>query len=438
MTQKQQVQYITGNVDAQLSDSLRGRVAYNNSWSRTKGLLPALNGTDPARHQLRQDVDVPELLGLGQPGLGRVAEAVLRRPRRLLHVRPARHQRDRCSRSIASATTSNVGFLDVPASLQQPARASRASRRTRKVDARPADARVLPGRRHLYAKAGGEHQFKFGVQARPRRQRRAQRRVAATASRSAGTPPLSTASVSAAPTATTRFAATASTRSRASSPKANIHTTNIGLFIQDAWTIGNKLTVNAGLRTERERVPTYTTGADIPEFGIEFGVQGQAGAARRLRLRHQRRRQVEGVRFVGRVLRHLQARAAARIVRRRQVARLLLHARHVRLAEPPGRLGNCPPACPGTLISGPIDFRHPSFGSDSIRARTSSRCGSRKRPSASITSSNDVVAVGVRYVHKQIDRAIEDTGSLDAGRQRNLHHRQPRRRPDRARVDQSR
>ena len=25
------------------------------------------------------------------------------------------------------------------------------------------------------------------------------------------------------------------------------------------------------MRTERERVPTYTTGADIPEFGLEFG-----------------------------------------------------------------------------------------------------------------------------------------------------------------------
>ncbi len=35
--------------------------------------------------------------------------------------------------------------------------------------------------------------------------------------------------------------------------------------------MSNKLTVNVGIRTERERVPTYTTGADIPEFGIEFG-----------------------------------------------------------------------------------------------------------------------------------------------------------------------
>ena len=53
--------------------------------------------------------------------------------------------------------------------------------------------------------------------------------------------------------------------------EGDIHTTNVGLFIQDSWTINNRLTVNAGIRTERERVPTYTVGEDIPEFGLEFG-----------------------------------------------------------------------------------------------------------------------------------------------------------------------
>ena len=52
--------------------------------------------------------------------------------------------------------------------------------------------------------------------------------------------------------------------------EGDIHTTNIGLFAQDAWTINNKLTVNVGVRTERERVPTYTSGSGIPDYGIEF------------------------------------------------------------------------------------------------------------------------------------------------------------------------
>ncbi len=53
---------------------------------------------DTGRHRsgglrLPEDPDVPELLGLGQHGLGRVAEPVLRHPGRLLHVGPARHER---------------------------------------------------------------------------------------------------------------------------------------------------------------------------------------------------------------------------------------------------------------------------------------------------------------------------------------------------------
>ena len=49
----------------------------------------------------------------------------------------------------------------------------------------------------------------------------------------------------------------------------------IGLFIQDAWTINNKLTINAGVRTEqREAFRTYAPDVEdrtLPDFGIEFG-----------------------------------------------------------------------------------------------------------------------------------------------------------------------
>ena len=47
---------------------------------------------------------------------------------------------------------------------------------------------------------------------------------------------------------------------------------------------------------------------------------------------------------------------------------------------------NCPPACPGTLIRGPIDFRHPSFGVGRDRAGPEADAASRKRRSASTTS----------------------------------------------------
>ena len=58
-----------------------------------------------------------------------------------------------------------------------------------------------------------------------------------------------------------------SVRSQTADPNAgfmtqgNVHTNNVGLFIQDSWTVNNKLTINGGLRTEREEVPTYAGGS---------------------------------------------------------------------------------------------------------------------------------------------------------------------------------
>src|SRR5262249_26627893 len=46
VNQKQNVQYLTLSQTAQISDKLRTRVAYNNSWSKQTGILPNLDGSD--------------------------------------------------------------------------------------------------------------------------------------------------------------------------------------------------------------------------------------------------------------------------------------------------------------------------------------------------------------------------------------------------------
>jgi len=46
----------------------------------------------------------------------------------------------------------------------------------------------------------------------------------------------------------------------------DVHVNNLGFFIQDAWTVNNKLTINAGVRTEREDIPSYVEGLN----GIKF------------------------------------------------------------------------------------------------------------------------------------------------------------------------
>ena len=109
--------------------------------------------------------------------------------------------------------------------------------------------------------------------------------------------------------------------------QGDVSTTNIGLFVQDSWTIGRRLTLNLGLRTENEKVPTFVPDdPSVPEYAIEWGFGKKLAPRARLRLGRPGRRQDEGLRLLGRLLRHLQAADAPGLLRWRQVAGVLLHA----------------------------------------------------------------------------------------------------------------
>ena len=60
--------------------------------------------------------------------------------------------------------------------------------------------------------------------------------------------------------------------------------TTIGLFVQDAWTVSDRLTMNLGLRTENETVPFYTSvgpSGTVPpiHFSMLDKLAPRAGAA---------------------------------------------------------------------------------------------------------------------------------------------------------------
>ena len=170
--------------------------------------------------------------------------------------------------------------------------------------------------------------------------------------------------------------------------------------------------MNLGLRTESEKVPAYTSGPDIPDYGIEFSFGDKL--APRLGFAYD-------IKGDGRW---------------KAYGSWGMFYDIFKLELPRGSWGGdkwleyyytldtytwdtltsasgCPPACSGTLIRGPIDFRHVGFGSDYIEPDLKPM-KSQEMSFGLEHQLSPVMAVSARYVRKWLDRAVEDTGSLDA------------------------
>jgi hypothetical protein len=420
-TQKEQIQFITASQTAQIADGVRSRVAFNNSWRRTKGILPSLTGSDPVGTNYAKISEFPNWSLSGN--VDWVAS-----PRLFFGVRGGWFVQDQHDSNVTElpryvfSNSTNIGMPGVPADLQRvsgfssfPATAFNKTERNQFSRGYfQADATV-------YANLAGEHQFKFGVQAD-----RVGNNVLSGEARNLVTIRWDTSLPSGVPLQRGPFGYY-SIRSNGVDQKkgfiteGNIHTTNIGLFIQDSWTLASRFTINAGVRTERERVPTYTVGEDIPEFGLEFNfsdkIAPRIGFA--YDLKGDGRTKVFGNWGVFYDIFKLELpRGSFGGDKWLEYYYTLDTPNWTTLADG----ANCPPACPGTIIRGAptaanpiggIDFRHPSFGSDAIDPDLKPM--RQQEASAGVEHQlNDLMALSVRYVHKQVDRAIEDTGSLDA------------------------
>jgi hypothetical protein len=408
--QKETYQYITGNVTSQLSNNTRLRVAYNNSARKLEGLLPALTGTDPTGTNYSKVSEFPNYSVSGN--LDWVAS-----PKLLFGIRGGYYSADQHDSNVTEeprytwTTTNNVGLLDVPASLQRGTGFASIPSNT-KVTRDQQTRLYFQADSTMYLKAGGEHQIKVGVQSD-----KVGNNVLSGESRNLVTIRWNTPLPTGVPVTRGTYGYY-EVRSNAVAPKqgliteGDISTTNIGLFVQDAWTINQKLTVNFGVRTEHEKVPVYTTGSDIPPVGIDFSfgdkLAPRAGFA--YDVNGDGKWKVSGSWGIFYDI--------------------------FKLELPRGSFGGdkwlsyyytldtfqwdslvngaqCPPTCSGTLIRGPIDFRHPSFGSDAIDPDLKPM-RQQEMTFALDHQLNEVMAVSARYVHKQLDRAIDDTGSLDA------------------------
>lgn len=196
--------------------------------------------------------------------------------------------------------------------------------------------------------------------------------------------------------------------------QGDISQTNVGFFIQDQWTIGNRLTLNFGVRTENESVPSYSLDPAIPPVGIEFGygekLAPRVGAS--YDLTGDGRNKIYGSWGVFYDIMKLELpRGSFGGDKWLEYYYTLDTADWTTLNNNP----SCPPACPGTLIRGPIDFRHPS--NDPTDNAVDDDLKPFKQQEAVIGYERELgamMALSFRYVHKQVDRAIEDVGALDA------------------------
>lgn len=59
-------------------------------------------------------------------------------------------------------------------------------------------------------------------------------------------------------------------RYRVYGENGDVSSNNQALFLQDTWRVNRNLTLNLGIRTEREIVPSFATEANIPSTAIEF------------------------------------------------------------------------------------------------------------------------------------------------------------------------
>jgi hypothetical protein len=424
--QKIQVQYMTANVTSQMSDSMRSRLAFNNSWARTKGLLPTLQATDPAGSDYRKTSTFPNWSLSGN------MDWVVS-PKLFFGIRGGYYLSDQYDSNVTEVprftwtSTSNVGLLDVPTSLQRGAGFSSVLSNTKVVQDKQ-DRLYFQADSTLYGNLGGAHQLKFGFQAD-----RLGNKVDSGESRQLATVRWN-ARLSTNPAACNGVIFGTSTcrgtygyysvRSQEVDPSrgfitfGDVHMNVFGFFVQDAWTINNKLTINAGLRSEQENIPYYAPGADVdgvilPDNGFSFNfadkIAPRVGFA--YDIRGDGRTKAFGSWGIFYDIFKLELpRGSFGGDKWIEYYYTLDTFNWPTLVDSP----NCPPACPGTPMR-QTDFRHISVGSSAIEPDLKPM----KQQEATFGLEhqlNDRMSTSVRYVHKQIDRAIEDTqtATLDA------------------------
>jgi len=176
------------------------------------------------------------------------------------------------------------------------------------------------------------------------------------------------------------------------------------LYVQDTWIVGNRLSLNLGVRTERETIPSFRT--DVKETAFEFGfskkIAPRLGATYdvlgngRLKAFGSWGRYFDWVKYE---LARGSFGGDTWLVNYRSLDTLDVNS--LSLANMPGR----------DLWGGARDRRVPNFDTIDPDLKPMFQDATNVGLEYQL---NTTTAIGVNYVHNKLTRAIEDVGSLDA------------------------
>lgn len=208
--------------------------------------------------------------------------------------------------------------------------------------------------------------------------------------------------------------------------EGDVKSNNVGLYLQDAWTISDRLTINAGVRTESEKVPSFRTDLGQAENAIDFGfgdkVAPRIGFA--YDIKGDGTWKAFGSWGVFYDITKLEMPRGSFGGDRWLDYRYSLDSFDWLSI---GATAGCPPACPGRFLE-VVDFRHPANSADAfcVDPNDPSTCSQTIDPDLKPMKSqefafglqrkiNNATSIALSYKHKQLDRTIEDVGIIVPG-----------------------
>jgi hypothetical protein len=204
---------------------------------------------------------------------------------------------------------------------------------------------------------------------------------------------------------------------RAFATEGDVSSNNQGIFIQDTWRVGRRLSLNLGLRTEREFLPSFDPNiqSNPIEFGFEQKLAPRLGFAYDPTGTGKMRFSASWGLYYD-IMKYEMPRGSFGGDKWLDFVYTLddPNIRNIR----PTNSGFGPCQCPGTPIE-VVNWRIPSHDPSSNLIEPDLKPVRLQAWNASwdYSFSNDYV-FGIRYTHRQLDRTIEDVGVLtDQGEQ---------------------